>query len=80
MAIDLSELEKQVIKYGGVVRIVITDIKGSTPPRGVGTSMLVWATEVSGTIGGGALEYQAIKTVRCIKIKNRVDSISLAWA
>ena len=63
MAIDLFELQKQVIQYGAVVRIVITDIKGSTP-RGVGTSMLVWATEASGTIGGGALEYQAIKTAR----------------
>ena len=63
MAIDLIELQKQVAQYGAVVRIVITEIKGSTP-RGIGTSMLVWATEVSGTIGGGALEYQAIKTAR----------------
>ena len=63
MAIDLLELQQQVIQYGAVVRIVITDIKGSAP-RGVGTSMLVWATEESGTIGGGALEYQAIKTAR----------------
>lgn len=63
MAINLLELQKLVIQYGAVVRIVITDIKGSTP-RGIGTSMLVWATEVSGTIGGGALEYKAIKTAR----------------
>ena len=63
MAIDLLELQKKVMQYGAVIRIVITDIKGSTP-RGVGTSMLVWATEESGTIGGGALEYQAIKTAR----------------
>ena len=63
MAIDLLELQKQVMQYGSVVRIVITDIKGSTP-RDVGTSMLVWATAESGTIGGGALEYQAIETAR----------------
>ena len=69
MAIDLLELRKQVTKYGSVVRIVITDIKGSTP-RGVGTSMLVSATAERGTIGGGALEYQAIKTARdALKLK-----------
>jgi len=63
MAIDLLELKNMVMRHQAVVRIVITDIKGSTP-RGVGTSMLVWATGESGTIGGGALEYQAIKTAR----------------
>ena len=63
MAIDLLALQNQVIKCGAVVRIVITEIKGSTP-RGIGTSMLVWANGESGTIGGGALEYQAIKTAR----------------
>ena len=42
-----------------VARVVIADRKGSSP-REIGTSMLVWPDRVSGTIGGGALEHQAI--------------------
>ena len=46
-----------------VARVVIVSRKGSSP-REVGTSMLVWADRVSGTIGGGALEMQAIAQAR----------------
>ncbi|MCG6884317.1 MAG: xanthine dehydrogenase accessory protein XdhC [Silicimonas sp.] len=46
-----------------VARVVITSRKGSSP-REVGTSMLVWADRVEGTIGGGALELQAIAQAR----------------
>jgi xanthine dehydrogenase accessory factor len=45
------------------IYIEITATRGSTP-RDAGTAMKVTATETNGTIGGGALEYQAIATAR----------------
>ncbi len=60
MSFDLSTLTQTVETHGHVARILIADHKGSSP-REAGTSMLVWDTGFSGTIGGGALEYHAIK-------------------
>jgi xanthine dehydrogenase accessory factor len=48
---------------GPVARVVVTEVQGSAP-REVGASMLVWAGGQSGTIGGGALEYQACAEAR----------------
>lgn len=48
---------------GPVARVVVTEVQGSAP-REVGASMLVWAGGQSGTIGGGALEYQACADAR----------------
>jgi len=45
------------------VRIAITATAGSTP-REAGTTMWVWADRTEGTIGGGALEWQAIARAR----------------
>ena len=45
------------------VLITVVDTKGSTP-RDTGTVMSVTATGQSGTIGGGALEWEATKTAR----------------
>jgi xanthine dehydrogenase accessory factor len=59
VSFDLSSLTQAVAEHGQVARILIADHKGSSP-RGSGTSMLVWDSGFSGTIGGGALEYQAI--------------------
>lgn len=42
---------------------VITGKTGSTP-RGVGTMMFVGESEVVGTVGGGAIEYAAIREAR----------------
>jgi xanthine dehydrogenase accessory factor len=58
MAFDLSTLQSAVAKHGTVARVVIADVKGSSP-REVGAAMLVWKGGQSGTIGGGALEYQS---------------------
>jgi xanthine dehydrogenase accessory factor len=44
--------------HGTVARVVVASVKGSAP-REVGAAMLVWAGGQSGTIGGGALEFQA---------------------
>lgn len=45
------------------IYIEITATRGSSP-RDAGTAMKVTADDITGTIGGGALEYQAIATAR----------------
>ncbi|SFP88617.1 molybdenum cofactor sulfurylase [Tranquillimonas alkanivorans] len=47
--------------HGRVARVVVAETAGSVP-REVGASMLVWPGGQSGTIGGGALEFEAAKT------------------
>ncbi|MEO0766757.1 MAG: xanthine dehydrogenase accessory protein XdhC, partial [Pseudomonadota bacterium] len=49
--------------HGTVVRVVIAAVHGSAP-REVGAAMCVWANGQSGTIGGGALEYELAQTAR----------------
>ena len=63
MVFDLKELQRQIDLNGKIMRIVVIEVKGSVP-RDVGTSMLVWKDGQTGTIGGGALEYQAVKAAR----------------
>lgn len=63
MGIDLEELRAAVARHGRVVRVVIASIQGSSP-REVGAAMLVWDGGQSGTIGGGALEFQAARAAR----------------
>jgi xanthine dehydrogenase accessory factor len=46
-----------------IVEILVTETKGSAP-REAGTRMWVSATETGGTIGGGNLEYSALKIAR----------------
>ncbi len=62
MGFDLGALRQAVAAQGRVARVVIAEVAGSSP-REVGAAMLVWqgpdGTRQSGTIGGGALEYQA---------------------
>ncbi len=53
-----------------VARVVIASRKGSSP-REVGTSMLVWEDRVEGTVGGGALELQAIAQAREVLASGR---------
>ncbi|PYG28517.1 xanthine dehydrogenase accessory protein XdhC [Pelagimonas varians] len=57
MGFDLNGLQRAVEQHGTVARVVIADVAGSSP-REVGAAMLVWQGGQSGTIGGGALEYQ----------------------
>lgn len=55
---DLSGLAAVLKAHGRVARVVIAGVEGSSP-REVGASMLVFADGQSGTIGGGALEFEA---------------------
>ncbi|MCV2887742.1 xanthine dehydrogenase accessory protein XdhC [Ruegeria aquimaris] len=63
MAFDLEGLRAAVAEHGVVTRVVIAAIRGSSP-REVGAAMLVWKDGQSGTIGGGALEFQAAEAAR----------------
>lgn len=47
------------------IRVTITQARGSTP-RDAGTAMLVWPDRSEGTIGGGALEWEAMKIARAM--------------
>lgn len=60
---DLAGLTDAVTRHGRVARVVLAAHDGSSP-REVGAAMLVWAAGQSGTIGGGALEWQAIQRAR----------------
>lgn len=62
---DLSEMATAIGAHGRVARVVIAGVEGSSP-REVGASMLVWADGQSGTIGGGALEYEAAAKARAM--------------
>ncbi len=62
---DLAALRAAVAAHGTVVRVVIASVQGSSP-REVGASMLVWQTGTEGTIGGGALEWEATQRARAI--------------
>ncbi|NDV02168.1 xanthine dehydrogenase accessory protein XdhC [Pseudoroseicyclus tamaricis] len=63
MSFDLERLGRAVAAHGEVVRVLVAHTAGSAP-RSAGTSMLVWADGAEGTIGGGALEWQAMAAAR----------------
>jgi xanthine dehydrogenase accessory factor len=56
-------------KHAPVVRVVVIRAEGSTP-RDAGAAMVVTALSQSGTIGGGALEFEAVKAARHLLDEN----------
>ncbi|MGB7318811.1 MAG: xanthine dehydrogenase accessory protein XdhC [Planktotalea sp.] len=66
MGFDLNALRQAIRKHGRVARVVIADVKGSSP-REIGASMLVWQGGQSGTIGGGTLEFELAKRALDVK-------------
>jgi xanthine dehydrogenase accessory factor len=63
MSFDLAALAAAIDRHGPVVRVVVARTAGSTP-REAGTAMLVWSDGQSGSIGGGALEWEAARKAR----------------
>lgn len=61
----IDHVAKAVRAQGRIVRVVVASTKGSAP-REAGAAMLVGRESVSGTIGGGALEFAAIAHARGI--------------
>ena len=72
MSFDREGLAAAIARHGRVARVVIAEVKGSAP-REVGASMLVWPGGQLGTIGGGALEFEAARTAT----EPRTDRIAL---
>lgn len=79
---DLAELRATVAAHGPVARVVIATVDGSSP-REVGAAMLVWQQGQAGTIGGGALEFQAAERARNMLVSGggpRLDRVPLGPA
>jgi xanthine dehydrogenase accessory factor len=75
---DLAALRSAVAAHGRLVRVVVAAVEGSAP-REPGAAMLVWPGGQSGTIGGGALEWEAAARARTITA-DRVDRLPLGPA
>lgn len=75
---DVLALKQAVQTQGRVARVVIAGHAGSSP-REVGAAMLVWADGQSGTVGGGALEWQAVLRARDMLAQGgaRLDHVPL---
>jgi len=74
--VDLDALSAALARHGRVVRVVVAEVRGSAP-REVGAAMLVTRDGlIGGTIGGGALELEAIERARGL-ISGRVDRRAL---
>lgn len=58
MSLDPETLEDLIGQHGPIIRVVMAEIRGSVP-REAGAAMTVWETGFDGTIGGGALEWEA---------------------
>jgi xanthine dehydrogenase accessory factor len=69
---------QEIARHAPVVRVVVVEVKGSVP-RGVGTAMLVSAEGLFGTIGGGALEFEAVRRARDVLALggDRLDRVPL---
>lgn len=63
MSFGREALARLVAAHGAVVRVVVAEVAGSAP-REAGTAMAVWASGQEGTIGGGALEFEAAARAR----------------
>jgi xanthine dehydrogenase accessory factor len=60
---DLGAMAAALALHGPVARVVVAEVKGSSP-REVGAAMLIWPGGQSGSIGGGALEFEAAARAR----------------
>jgi len=76
MGFDTNALRASIARHGKVVRVVIASVQGSSP-REVGAAMIVWDDGQSGTIGGGALEFQAAQAAREMTVGTRLTRHSL---
>ncbi|TYB83158.1 xanthine dehydrogenase accessory protein XdhC [Maritimibacter fusiformis] len=74
MSLERDTLARAVAEHGPVARVVVADVQGSTP-REVGAAMLVWADGQHGTIGGGALEYEAAAKARAQLTEGRAHAL-----
>jgi xanthine dehydrogenase accessory factor len=62
---DWRAQAREALQWGSAALVTILATEGSAP-RGPGTRMVVTASGLAGTIGGGALEHQALEQARAI--------------
>lgn len=82
MSFRRDELARLTAAHGAVVRVVVAEVAGSAP-REPGAAILVWADGDRGTIGGGALEFEAIARAREMLgrgLTDRLDRVPLGPA
>lgn len=65
MGFDRDQIARLTAAHGAVIRVVVAEVAGSAP-REAGAAMVIWADGQEGTIGGGALEYQATAAARAM--------------
>ncbi|RDC72818.1 xanthine dehydrogenase accessory protein XdhC [Rhodovulum sp. 12E13] len=65
MSLDLAALRAALARHGMVARVVVAEAQGSAP-REAGAAMIVWDSGQQGTIGGGALEWEAARQARAV--------------
>jgi xanthine dehydrogenase accessory factor len=65
MSLDVAALRAALARHGRVARVVVAEARGSAP-REAGAAMLVWDGGQRGTIGGGALEWEAARQARAV--------------
>lgn len=75
MSFDRAALEVAIAAHGAVRRVVVATTAGSAP-REAGASMLVWSGGQSGTIGGGALEFEAAAKARADLASGAADRVA----
>ncbi len=75
MSLDAKALARALSDYGPLIRVVVAEELGSAP-REVGAAMLVWPDGQEGTIGGGALEYEAVATARAMLTAGKEKRLS----
>lgn len=73
---DRAAVQAAIAAHGPVMRVVIARVNGSSP-REVGAAMLVWADGQEGTIGGGALEFQAAARARAMLTEGRQRALDV---
>ncbi len=73
----LQTIAEKAADFGAVVRIAIVRADGSVP-REAGAAMIMTAESIEGTIGGGALELDAIATARSI-LSGASGEAQAAW-
>jgi xanthine dehydrogenase accessory factor len=74
---DTVAVRAAITAHGPIARVVIAAVAGSSP-REVGTTMLVWPQGQSGTIGGGALEFQAVARAREMLVTGTAQRLTRA--
>jgi xanthine dehydrogenase accessory factor len=81
MSFDRAELAAALARHGRVARVVVAATQGSAP-REAGAAMLVWEAGQAGTIGGGALEFEAAGAARALlrRGEDRIDRVPLGPA